>query len=112
MAMGPEKTGHMPEPLPYQRSMVDFLKTEEADLWHWFSSTKARGEQSDAVRLDLLKTTYRLEASTQPRLYAAAAEVLTHYGLDVPITFYQAQSAGPMNAGLAYLPGHAHIVLV
>jgi Peptidase family M48 len=110
--MRSETIGDLPEPLPYQRSMVEFLKAEEADLWNWFSSTKARGQQSEAVRLDLLKTTYRLEAATQPQLYASAGEVLTHYGFRAPITFYQAQSAGPMNAGLAYLPGEAHIVLV
>ncbi len=110
--MHSETIGELPEPLPYQRSMVEFLKAEESDLWKWFSSTKARAEQSEAVRLDLLKTTYRLESSTQPQLYATAGEVLKHYGLQVPITFYQAQSAGPMNAGLAYLPGEAHVVLV
>jgi len=80
-------------------------------LWKWFCSTKRREGQAEAVRLDLLKSTYRLEAGTQPKLYAAAEEVLGKYDFEVPVTFYQAQTGAGMNAALAYLPGEAHIIL-
>src|SRR5437870_3607236 len=108
MSQGPIST---PQPLPYQRALVRYLQDEESELWHWFASTRRRAEQADAVRLDLLKSTYRLEPGTHPALYAAADEVLAKYGLRVPVTVYQAQTDGRMNAALAYLPGEAHIVL-
>jgi hypothetical protein len=87
------------------------LKSEEPELWKWFCSTKRREGQAEAVRLDLLKSTYRLEAGTQPKLYATAEEVLGKYDFKVPVTFYQAQTGTGMNAALAYLPGEAHIIL-
>lgn len=100
-----------PSPLPYQLATVRYLKTEEPELWQWFSSTKTREGQAEAVRLDLLKSGYRIDRATRPQLYALADEVLGKYGLSVPVTFYQAQTGGGMNAALAYLPGEAHLVL-
>ncbi|HEV3119231.1 MAG TPA: M48 family metalloprotease [Gemmataceae bacterium] len=102
---------HAPSPLPYHLAVVDYLKREEADLWKWFSSTRTRSEYADAIRLDLLKSTYRIEPATQPKLYAGAQEVLAKYSLQVPVTFYQAQTGAGMNASLAYIPGEAHIIL-
>jgi hypothetical protein len=99
-------------PLPYHRALRDYLKQEEPELWNWFSSNKVRAEYAEAVRLDLLKTTYRLEPALQPDLYAIAKEVLTRLDLEVPVTFYQAQSGGGLNAALAFVPGEAHVILV
>jgi hypothetical protein len=99
-----------PEPLPFHAEMVRHLKHEEAGLWKWFSSSSNRLHQADAVRLELLKSTYRIEAATHPKLYAMATEVLQQYGLECPITFYQAQSAGGMNAALAFVPQEVHVV--
>ena len=59
------------EPLPYQTAMVAYLKDEEPDLWKWFSSNQVQQEQTDAVRLELLKSTYRLERDAHGRLYTA-----------------------------------------
>jgi hypothetical protein len=101
----------VPAPPPYHKAVVHYLKAEEHDLWNWFSSSKARAEQADAIRLELLKTTYRIEPDTQPRLHAAAADARARYDLSVPVTFYQAQTGNGMNASLAYLPGEVHIVL-
>src|SRR5579872_6362953 len=39
------------EPLPYQCALRDYLKTEESDLWNWFSSNRVRAENADQVRL-------------------------------------------------------------
>src|SRR5258708_1202599 len=101
----------VPLPLSYHKAIVTYLKTEEPDLWKWFGSGKARTEQADTIRLDLLKSTYRIEAGTQPRLDGGGEEVLARYDLNVPVTFYQAQTGNGMNASLAYLPGEPHIVL-
>ncbi len=103
---------NLPDPLPYHEAIVRYLKAEERELWDWFSSTKMRDEQSEAVRMELLRSTYRMDPESQPRLRAAADEVLGRFELKVPITFYQAQSGQGMNASLAYLAGEAHVVLV
>jgi len=98
-------------PLPYHRAIREYLKTEEADIWRWYASHKVREEQADAVRFDLLKSTYRVDRQTQPEIYAAAEDVAARLSLDVPITIYQAQNPAGPNASLAYVPGEAHVVL-
>ncbi len=97
------------EPLPYQQAVVAYLKREEQELWEWFSSHKVRTEYTDAVRLDLLKSTYRLDREAYEQLYDLADRAAKLLGLDVPITFYQAQNNAQMNAGVAFIPGEAHI---
>src|SRR5262249_43386733 len=99
-------------PVPYHWAIRDYLKSEEPELWKWFSSTKVRQEHAEAVRLDLLKSTYRLDAASQPQLYGLAEEVLGQLQCKAPVTFYQAQCGGGLNASLALLPGEAHIILV
>jgi Zn-dependent protease with chaperone function len=91
--------------------MRDYLKEEEADVWHWYTSNKVRDEQAEAVRFELLKSTYRVEREAQPETYAAAEDVARKLGLDAPITIYQAQNPQALNASLAYVPGEVHIVL-
>jgi hypothetical protein len=87
------------------------LQRQEADIWKWFSTDRLRAEQSESVRLDLLKATYRMERETGPALYAAADEVAGRLGLDAPVTLYQSQCAVGLNASLAYVSGEAHVVL-
>ena len=51
-----------PVPIPpYQLAIRDFLKTEEAASWAWFTEIDKQIKISDSVRVDLLKTTYRLD---------------------------------------------------
>jgi Zn-dependent protease with chaperone function len=100
-----------PEPVPYQWSLCEYLKTEEADLWKWFSSNRVRQEHAENVRLHLLKSTYRIESETQPTLYSRARDLAERFGIDAPLTIYQAHSAGEMNAALAYDPGEVHLIL-
>jgi len=97
------------EPLPYQQAVVEYLKREERELWGWFSSHKVRSEYTDTVRLDLLKSTYRLDREAYESLYGLAERAKERLGLDVPVTFYQAQNNTQMNAGVAFIPGEAHI---
>lgn len=98
-------------PLAYQRASVDYLRSEEPDVWKWFSSNRFREKHAEQVRLELLKTTYRLEREGAGELYAIADEVLRTLGLVLPVTAYQAPAAeGGMNAFLAWIPGEAHVV--
>lgn len=99
------------KPLPYHCAIRDHLQREEAALWRWFSSNRVREEAADAVRLDLLKSTYRVDRETQPALYELADRVLGKLGFEVPVTIYQSQSGSDLNASLAYIPGEAHLVL-
>lgn len=100
-----------PEPLPYHRAMVQYLRGQEPELWAWFTSTRQRDKEAEAVRLDLLKSTYRLEPEVQPQLHESLREVRAVMGIEAPITLYQAQAGPALNAAVAYLPGEAHIVL-
>ncbi len=99
------------KPLPFHEAMRDYLREEEPDVWHWYSSNKVRYEQAEAVRFELLKATYRVEREAQPETYAAAEDVARKLGLDIPLTIYQAQNPQGLNASLAYVPNQAHIVL-
>lgn len=98
-------------PLPYHEAMRDYLQAEEPDVWHWYASNRVRDEQAEAVRFELLKSTYRVERETQPEIYATAEDVARKLGLDIPVTLYQSQNPEGLNASLAYVPGEAHIVL-
>lgn len=99
------------EPLPYQCAARDFLKTHELDVWNWYSSRLHREDRVETVRLDLLKSTYRLDRKSDAWLYESAEVVAKGLHLDVPITIYQAQSPQGLNASLAYIPDQVHIVL-
>jgi hypothetical protein len=98
-------------PLSYHVGLAAYLQRQEADIWKWFSADRLRAEQSESVRLELLKSTYRIERERGPALYAAGDEVATKLGLDAPLTFYQSQSGSGLNASLAYIPGEAHLIL-
>lgn len=103
---------HELQPLPYQSTLVDYLKAEEPDLWRWFASGRTRAEQDEAARLSLLKSTYRLERDAHAQLYAAVDDVLERLELKTPVTCYQAQRAEALNASLVYLAGEVHLVFV
>lgn len=99
-------------PLPASHiALIEYLKSEATDLWDWFSSHQARSESSDAVRLELLKTAYRLDRSDAGEVYQLADAVVEKMKLSVPVTLYQAQDGSGLNASLAWLPDEAHVVL-
>jgi Zn-dependent protease with chaperone function len=99
------------DPLPFHRELVDYLKTQEAELWAWFSSTAFKEEYAATTRLELLKSCYRFDPKDHADLYALADEVKGKLGLEAPVTLYQSQNAAGMNAALCYVPGEAHLVL-
>lgn len=96
---------------PYLTSIRDYLRRDERDVWDWFASNRVRAEHDDAVRLDLLKRTYRLDRASDAEIYGAAEEAAAALDVDVPITLYQAQSGEGLNASLAFLPNEAHVIL-
>lgn len=99
------------ESLPFQRDVIAYLKEEEAEHWEWYSSTSFLDELARSTRLELLKSCYRFEAEEHPELYELLEGVRSALGISVPVTLYQSQSAGAMNAFLSYVPDAAHVVL-
>src|SRR5581483_236739 len=99
-------------PLPYHRQIRHYLKEREQELWNWFASARAKEDYAEALRLSLLKSTYRLAATDHPELYSHVAAACQGLQLDVPVTLYQAQVASAQaNAAIYFLPHEAHIVL-
>lgn len=97
--------------MPYHVELRDYLKSEERDLWNWFASAKAQADYTENLRLELLKSAYRLDAATHPELFQAAAHVKQALQLDIPVTLYQAQNTSQLNAMLYFMPGEGHVVL-
>lgn len=98
-------------PLPFHRALADALETLEPGLFRWFASDTYGKKYEDNVRLELLRFTYRMPRDAHATLYAMSDEVSAAFGLDVPVTLYQAQEEGGLNAGLVFVPSEAHVVL-
>ncbi len=106
-------------PLPleipsYHRAMAGLLRREEPGVWRWLEGAQTRAEHYNACRLNLLKTTVRLDPEGQPELHATLRELLEKLEQRVPATLYQSQAdslgSGLSNAGLLYVPGEVHII--
>jgi hypothetical protein len=98
-------------PLPYHLRIVEYLRTREAAVWDWYGGQRAREQQAAAWRLELLKSTIRLDRDSHGTLYASAERVARSLALDVDTTFYQAIGyTGVTNASLFWLPEGAHVV--
>ena len=98
------------EPLSYHLELRDYLKSQERELWNWFASAQARADYTENLRLELLKTTYRLDSEGHPELYQSLNEARSRLQLDIPVTLYQAQNSPQINAALFFIPGQGHIV--
>lgn len=109
--MSDASTTTIPAPLPYHRRMVDLLRQEEPELWRWHAGVQQSTAQHDAVRLELLKSTYRLDRTVHGAAYAQLDGLQRRLGLDVPATLYQAQGAGGLNAALWFTGDEIHLVL-
>jgi hypothetical protein len=98
------------QPLPYHVALRDYLKANERELWKWMSSTQAKLNYTENLRIELLKSTYRLDPESHEVLYRSAEEAKTRLGLTIPVTVYQSQHTPAPNATLYYIPGEGHIV--
>ena len=98
-------------PLAYHRRLVEHFQKTEKGLWQWFASSERRADEAESLRLELLKSTYRLDADAYPALFQAAGELQTLLGMSATISIYQMQIGEGFNASLSFLPGVAHIVL-
>src|SRR5688572_21406676 len=97
------------EPLPYHTEVKDYLKANERELWNWFASARAQADYTENLRLDLLKSTYRLDVASHPALYESVEAAKARLGLEISVTVYQAQNSPHANATLYFIPGEGHI---
>ncbi len=98
-------------PLRFHEALSDALQELEPGLWRWFSSDNYGKKYADAVKLELLRSTYRLPKESNEKLYSIGEEVAQAFQLDAPVTLYQAQEDGALNAGLVFVPSEIHVVL-
>jgi hypothetical protein len=98
-------------PLPYHVELRDYLKTHEGALWDWFASAQAQADYAESLRLELLKTAYRLGPENHAELHRLVDEVKQALDLTIPVSLYQSQQPSPPNASVYHLPGEAHLVL-
>ena len=99
--------------LPYHVNVAKHLRTDEAALWAWFESDQFSLRYNEKVKLELLKSTYRLTRADQPGIYAQVDSVREKLGLDLPATIYQHQGgSGDANAALVFLPDELAIMLM
>jgi hypothetical protein len=88
------------EPLPYHVELRDYLKSEERELWQWFASAQAQEDYAEHLRLELLKSTYRLDPERHAELYQSVEQAKARLQLNIPVTLYQAQNSPQLNAAL------------
>jgi hypothetical protein len=98
------------EPLAYHRRLAEHFRTREKELWKWFASSERRVVEAEHFRLELLKSTYRLDADGHPALFQIVNELRTLLGITGEISVYQMQIGEGFNASLSFLPGKAHIL--
>ncbi|MBM4076372.1 MAG: peptidase M48, partial [Planctomycetes bacterium] len=101
------------EPLPYHRRLVEHFQKSEKELWKWICSPEQQQNiDAESFRLELLKSTYRLDEQSHPVLFQTIDELRKLMRIDAAVFVYQSQGTGGVNASLAFLPGEAHIILM
>ncbi|MCA8958228.1 MAG: M48 family metalloprotease [Planctomycetes bacterium] len=98
--------------LPYLRRVRDHFKCREPELWAWFRDRGSPDALRERVRLELLKSAFRLDRADHEATYRTTDEAAAALGVAAPVTLYQAQGGESMNAGLQFVPGEAHVVLI
>ena len=101
----------IPKPLPYHDAIRDLIKKIDSNVWDWFGKQQNSPAAQEAVKFELLKSTYRLSAQSHPTYYAAAAECAEKLGIETPLTIYQAQADTLLNASITLGDNEIHIVL-
>ncbi len=99
------------EPLPYHRAVRDHLVEHASALFARFGGDELSAKHAEELDLALLKSTYRLEPESHPKLYESARDAARVLGLTVDVELYQGTSEGELNAALYYAPGAARVVL-
>ena len=98
-------------PTAYHCAVLQCLKQHYTDVWDWFSSHVRRPDTAEKVRVELLKSAYRLDRDSSDDLYQIVDTVARKMKLRATITLYQGRQAPTLNAAMLSLPDEAHLVL-
>jgi Zn-dependent protease with chaperone function len=96
--------------LPYHDEVALLLQRLEPQLWQWMAGGRIAA-QSDQLRTDLLRTTYRIDADAHPEILQAAERAAAAVGVDVPVAVYQTEGEAAPNAALVFVPDEAIVLL-
>lgn len=99
------------DPTAFHRRLRDALRAQEPGLFRWYSSDGYEAERVDRLRLELLRSSYRLSPESHERPHRLAREAARKIGVDVPIVLYQLHQGEQANAGLCFAKSEAHVVL-
>ncbi|NND98169.1 MAG: M48 family metalloprotease [Pirellulaceae bacterium] len=95
---------------PFLTEIAEHLQKTMPDAWQWAASEDFAHQDIEAIRLDLLRTTIRLDRESNRRVYDLADQVVDKLHLNVPVTLYQLQNPINWNAAAVPLPAHAHLL--
>ncbi|WP_193615143.1 M48 family metalloprotease [Nocardioides lijunqiniae] len=92
-------------PLPYHRGVADVLEREHPESFRALAARSGHGR--DDLEQALLRSTYRLEASSHPEVHAAVARAADALGVTVPVEVYADEGQQVPNAELVFVPDRA-----
>ena len=95
---------------PYLGKLGDFLEAHLPDAWQWIHSERFAQDDVEAIRLDLLRSSVRLDRSGHRQTYELADMVAAELSLDLPVTLYQLQNPNGWNAAAMPVTDHAHLL--
>lgn len=96
--------------LPYQKQLRDHFKSQKK-IWEFFANESKRNEHLEAYKLELLKNTYKFDATEEKELYDMLAKSCRVLGIpQIQGTFYQANFSEDTNANVVYHENEAHFV--
>lgn len=98
----------MLRPLPYHEDVTAILERENPAAFAALGAAPTGGEELDAF---LLRSTYRLDATSHPGPHTALVRASTALGVTAPAELYVAEGGGRGDAELFYAPDRV-IVLV
>src|SRR5687767_5021118 len=98
-------------PTEFHRRLRDTLAAQEPGLFRWYSSDAYEAERVQRMRLELLRSSYRLSPDSHERPHRLARAAAKRLGVTVPITLYQLHQGEHANAGLCFAVDEAHVVL-
>lgn len=100
----------MPVPFDFQYKLRDHFKKQER-TWKWFSGVTVKQEQTEQLRQELLKDTYRFDPAAEAGIYGLLEQAKQKLGIGIPVTIYQSQYPQNSNAGILFVKDEAHLIL-
>jgi hypothetical protein len=96
--------------LPFHKELVRCLRELEPDTWEWFEKRQDDEVEREAIRLELLKHSVRLDRADEPDLYQWVDLARERLGFDQQVVLYRAQNYEQLNCSVVGLGDAAHLV--